>query len=177
MAGKTRHLRTRRRNPGRAATEKEIQDFTLLRADYKANRRRFVYEYIKDFNGADAIRRLGYQCKRPNVKAADFLAEPYTQHLLWDLVAKADEKAIVTRNEVLFGLKKEANHSGPDGHSSSRIAAWGKLAKILGMEITKIEGNMTHSGGVMAVPFSGSLADWEKASKLAQAKLKTEVKK
>ena len=142
--------------------------------------RRFVYEYVKDFNGKQAVLRLGWNAtsNTASVQAAKWLNEPYVQYYLQEFIRKADEKAIIERNEVLFGLKREANNFTPyDGSSASRVAALSSLAKILGMQITKVEGTMTHRGGVIPIPVVGSLDDWEKQSKKAQAKLKTEVRK
>lgn len=143
----------------------------------KRNRREaFCHEYIKDFNGSQAMARLGSKSKAPWVHASEWLKEPYTQWYLGQLMVKLEDKAIVTRSEILLGLKKEANYHGIDGSAAARIAAWRTMGKILGLEITKVEGNMTLAGGVMLLPHSGTPEEWEKAAATAQEKLKQQVR-
>lgn len=143
----------------------------------KLRREQFVREYIKDFNGSEAMRRMGSLSKTPWVQASEWLKEAYTQWFLAKMVSELDEQAIITRNEVLFGLKKEANSHGIDGSAAARISAWRAIAKILGIEITKVEGNVNLGGGVMLMPMSGTPEQWEKAASEAQKKLKADVRK
>lgn len=183
--GKRTQIKTfRAPPPTKALDDKEArefaeQDWSHLQEGMKLRRDRFVYEYIKDFNGAAAIRRMGYLSKQPQIRASEWMAEPYVQWKLGQMLAKLDEKAIVTRTEILMGLKKEAfSDDVPfSANASTRISALRALAKILGMEITRVEGNMTVNGGVMEVPFSGSVDDWEKKAKGSQAELKKSVRK
>ncbi len=139
-------------------------------------RQAFCREYIKDFNGSHAIMRMGYKSKTPWVTASEWLREEYTQYYLGILMAKLDDAAIVSRQEILLGLKREAHHYGLDGSSAARISAFRAMAKILGFEITKLEGNMTMAGGVMLLPLSGSPEEWEKAAETAQEELKKKVR-
>lgn len=151
--------------------------FSDLRTDMKRNRERFCREYIKDFNAANAMRRLGSKSRTPQVRGHEWLQHPYTQWFLSGLLEKLDASAIVTRNEVLVGLKREAHYfDRHEGSPAARIAALRTLGKILGMEITKVEGNMTIGGGVMVLPMSGTPEEWEKAAAMAQANLKKRVR-
>lgn len=157
----------------------DLVDFSSMREDMKAKRRTFVREYIKDFNATAAVLRMGYNYERKiaQVKGAQFMAHPFTQHYLAEMIEKADEKAIVSKNRVLFGLLRESEYYGRDGGAAQRISALRSLAKIMGLEITKIEGNMTMNGGVMAIPFSSSPEEWEKQCAAAQEQLKKTVRK
>lgn len=161
-------------DPGEAEFD---EAFSHLQPRVKARRDQFVREYIKDFNGANAMRRMGSVSQTPWVRASEWLSEPYTQWKLAQMLETLDDKAIVTRNEVLAGLKKEAHHFGLDGSAAARISAWRSLAKILGIEVTKVEGNISLGGGVMLLPASGSPEEWEKAAAKAQAELKESVRK
>lgn len=153
-----------------------VPDFSHLQQRTKLLRQNFCHEYIKDFNSGHALLRMGYKYARPYIRAGEWLREAYTQWYLSTLMEKMEEKAIVTRNTVLLGLLKEANyHGGLDASSASRISAFRALAKILGMEVTTVNGNITLTGGVMAVPMAGTLDEWEAASKKAQAQLKQAV--
>lgn len=177
--GKRRTIQTQFRAPPEQDEADDFSDFSHLQERTKLLRRRFAGEYIKDFNATAAVLRMGYKYSRrtAQVKGSQWMDDAYTHQCIAELTAKMDEKAIVSRQEVMLGLKKEAHAANSlFASSSSRISALRSLAKILGMEITKVEGNMTLAGGVMAVPFAGSLEDWEKASKDAQEKLKKAVR-
>jgi hypothetical protein len=156
--------------------EPKLYDFSKITPKKKSRLKQFVSEYIKDFCGRAAMQRMGIESKGRDARATEWLREPYAQHLLDKLLRTMDEKAIVSRNTVLAGLLRESNYKGIDGHASSRVAALRALAKILGMEITKIEGSMNVNGGVMAIPCFGSLDDWEKIASQKQSELKQEVR-
>lgn len=174
-------IRSRPKLPVSPIAKDEAGEFALpghdLRADAKRRREEFCREYIKDFNASDALRRMGYKSQQPWVLGSEWMKQPYTQWYLAKLLAELDQKAIVNANEVLAGLKREANHYGMDGGAAARISALRSLAKILGLEVTKIEGNVNLGGGVMLMPFSGSPAEWEKAAAEAQKNLKEAVRK
>ncbi len=177
--GKRRAIQTQFRAPPKGEDTDFDTDFSGMQERTKLRLRAFAQEYIKDFNATASILRMGfrYTRKTAQVRGSQFMDEAYTHHCIAELTAKMDEKAIVSRQEVLLGLKKEAHASNSlFASSSTRISAFRSLAKILGMEITKVEGNMTLAGGVMAIPFAGSLEEWEKASKEAQEKLKLAVR-
>lgn len=154
----------------------EAYDFRYVHPRTQALRRLFVAEYVKDFNGAAAIMRLGYQVFEPRVVAGQWLREPYTQYILDKFIREAEDVALVTRGEILAGLKREANSYGLDSSGASRVSALGKLAKILGIEITKIEGEVKAVGGVMLVPLGGNPEEWEKNAAKSQSDLKANAK-
>lgn len=70
--------------------------------------RRFVYEYLRDLNGADAVRRAGYSHVRPDQKAYEILRK----HEVRDAIAKAKaeqiEKANLSGVRVLEELRRLA---------------------------------------------------------------------
>lgn len=178
-----------KRNPGRPKVPKRFQapperdeskdfDTTFAKLPEKSKRLREVFarEYIKDFNATATMRRMGYKHSAIHVHGHKLLTHPYTQWFLGQLMDKLDEKCIINRNMVLLGLLKQANLDGVDASHAARVSAWRALGKTLGMEVTKVEGNVTMNGGVMAVPIAGSVEDWEKMSQAAQAKLKEAVR-
>ena len=131
----------------------------------------FVREYVKDFNGTRAALAVGVSEARAGQSAYEWLREPYVIKQLSDLMDRMEEKSIVTRNKVLFGLLKEANYHGLDGSSASRVAAWGKLAKILGMEVIKFEGDVKVRHNVMVVPLAATTQAWEDVAASMQSDL------
>lgn len=137
----------------------------------KAIRRQFVLEFLKDWSPLKAMLRLGFNYAQPAVTANDWLREPYTQFLLDRCMDEAKDEALVTRQKVIAGLVRESNATGLDASGASRVAALGKLGKILGMEVTKVEVKTTIPG-VMFVPSGGSPEEWERNAKKAQEELK-----
>lgn len=149
-------------------------DWPHIQPRTKAARRVFLAEFLKDFNGTNAALRTGY-CTEKNARnsACRWLAEPFTQWLLDRMLTELKEDAIVTRREVLAGLKREAFNNEP-GASASRVKAWSTLGKLLGMEVTKLEGNVTVSAKVMTVPLATTPEEFEAVAMFRQAKLRRE---
>lgn len=176
---KTKKIKRFRPRKEADAVEADFDEtFAHVRQDVKRLREKFVREYIKDFNGSEAMRRMGYKHSAVHVHASKFLRHPYTQWFLRKLMDEMDEKSIVNRNIVLLGLVREANERGPDSTHSARVSAFKTIARCLGMEVHKVDGKIAiEGGGVLAVPLVGSVEDWEKLSTAAQAKLKEAVRK
>lgn len=148
-------------------------DWSHISERQKLIRRIFVLEYLKDFNGTAAIARMGLKMAQPTEAASRWLDEPYTQFCFDRALDEVKTEMFVTRTRVIAGLLREAN--APNSlcaNSSSRVAAWGKLAKILGLEVTKIEADVKIAGGVMIVPMATNPDDWEKHAVPAQTALK-----
>lgn len=166
--------------PGpKAATDNEPPlkpyNFDYVSENKKSARRLFVAEYIKDFNGTKAVMRLGWGYNDPAGTAFSWLQEPYTQFLLDQHVATCDAESLVTKNKVLGGLLREANSYSLDSSGASRVSAWGKLAKIKGMEITKVEIDKV-APGVMFVPLGSTPEEWEKNAAKQQQALQKQAK-
>ncbi len=136
----------------------------------------FVGEYLHDFNARMAWIRVGGNPNSPT-DAYNALNTAYVQLQLRNVAEMIDEEKLVTRAEVLMGIKKEANHFGDDGSSSARVRAWGLLAKIKGMEAPiKIEGEVLHKGGVMEVPMVATEVEWQDVAAESQTALKNDVR-
>ena len=110
----------------------ELAD-TLTKQE-KALRRRFVAEYLADYDSVGAAIRLGYQEAFAQQYAKQFLAEPYTLNLIRE---KEAEFGILTeedqhRKKIVAGLYREAHSRFNSG--SARVAALTQLAKIIGIE-------------------------------------------
>lgn len=140
---------------------------------------RFIYEYLHDFNSSMAWIRAGGTVDHATTGGPQSLRTAYVQTQIRLLSNQLDEEQIITRNEVLLGIKKEANHYGDDGSSAARVRAWGMLAKIKGMDTptpVEIEDNRP-AGGVMEVPMVESVDQWENAASGQQLQLKNDVRK
>ena len=66
-------------------------------------------------------------------------------------------------------LRREANTFGKGASHSARVAAMAQLARIYGMDTINIKAE--HTGGVMLIPMTSSLSEWEKAASKSQAAL------
>lgn len=87
------------------------------------------------------------------------------------------EHEILTRDRVLHGLYTEAaDRASGLTTGSSRVAAWGKLATLMGMEEKEEPKDAQVRGGVMLIPFTQSIEAWEQAAMGQQAKLKADVR-
>jgi hypothetical protein len=102
-------------------------------------RRKFVAQYMVDYDAVDACIRLGYRDPFAKQYAQKFLEEPYTRQLI------AEEEAKLGLDELkkhkiaaVAGLYREAR--SPLNTGAARVAAWAMLAKITGMEApTKVQ--------------------------------------
>ncbi len=138
---------------------------------------RFVAEYIHDFNSSMAYIRAGGVANHATTGGPEALRTAYVQNQIRILTEHLEEEKLVTRGEVLMGIKKEANHHGEDGSSSARVRAWGLLAKIKGMEApTKVEAEVVHKGGVMEVPMVATEVEWQDVASQSQTQLKNDVR-
>lgn len=89
---------------------------------------RLAREYLVDFN-------LHRACARADLKWSDCKfaeRDPFFIRLVHDLVEVVDADTIITRQEILMGLKREAAGARD---SKDRIKALGELARLLGLEL------------------------------------------
>lgn len=158
-------------------------DESMFEAPMSANERAirdlFVSEYLKDRNSYHAALRCGFTVSFAKVYAKQFMEEPYVRKLIGththndiesDPSVKEDfEKA--ARRRTIEALEKEAHYYGPGSSHAARVSAAGKLAEILDMKSpTKIDIN-TSRGGVMLVPATADLEQWQKDAAKQQAAL------
>lgn len=145
-----------------------------IRSDYKFKLERFSAEYMVDFNACAAALRIGASEKAIACGyASKLFNEPYTQQLIVRHINEWEEDAICSRNQVKAALWRESNYYGPDGSASARVAALGKLSKLMGMEIQRIEVNHQVTG-VMIVPMT-SPEEWATLAQKSQQHLKEQV--
>lgn len=105
-----------------------------MRPSAKRRRQRFLSRYIIHWNGKRAAIEIGIPERSAAKQASEMLKEPYTSNLLEEFIQKTKEEDLCTRNDVIAGLKKEANYMGGGTAHAARVAAWAKLAKIKGLE-------------------------------------------
>lgn len=147
----------------------------------------FAKEMLIDFNPVKALLRAGLidadqaTARSPQSlykTAQRYERHPLVQQALRDFIHRVESEKIVSRERILFGLMEEACYQGPGASASARVAAWGKLAKLMGMELPDPGEAKTNAapGGVMLIPFVSSIEQWEQAAIGQQAKLKADVR-
>jgi len=172
-------------NPNSGAAQQRNIDPDNAAPNYNAQlRERFITEYLRDFNNGNAYLRAA------GPEVCDLLAwktiqnngwkmrhEPYVAQKIAEALDALEEEHVITRKEILIGLKKEANDDGPNTIQAARVSAWGTLAKVMGMDTKRVEMNLASQGGILIVPQAQGVDDWEKRSQAAQAALKEAVRK
>lgn len=95
---------------------------------------KFVEEFILCGNAAEAYRRAGYRCANTQVAAASaekLLRNAEIRSAVEAGRSAAREQAIVTRDDILRGLLREARRIR-NGNPNARVASWKLLAEIQG---------------------------------------------
>lgn len=126
--------------------------------------------YPVDDSGLERARKAAWKYK----------AHPLFQAAFEAVVMRFTETDILTRDRVLAGLYMEAADRGVMTTSSSRVAAWSKLAMLMGMERDVKDppktDDQSDKSGVLMVPYVSSIEEWESAAMGQQAQLKSDVR-
>jgi phage terminase small subunit len=96
----------------------------------------FCERLITGLSATEAARQAGYSPHYANREAAKLVDKPQVAAYLADLRARVAERAIVTAEDVLRGLKHEAETAESD---TARVAAWAHLGKHLSLFTEKSE--------------------------------------
>lgn len=158
--------------PGESFTASVIEARTgaNLRESAKAFRDAFCREYIKDFSGPSAMVRCGYQGPRTsaNTRSCNLLREPYVANKIDELIRQLKPEDIVTRQQVMALMWKEANDQHNPG--KVRVAALAHVATMLGMTRPK-EDTGSQPIGVLLIPMVAG-DDWALLAAASQKALK-----
>ena len=115
--------------------EKYLPLVEVLDSDH-AFKDAYTNEYLKDFSPIQACHRLGIEKNKVASISKALMKDPYVIDLLRVKVRAMAEIDIVTRSEVLNALKYMAVTST---NEDTRFKAWGKLSKLLGMEVLYVK--------------------------------------
>lgn len=96
----------------------------------------FCRHLITGKTATQAARDAGYSTTYADRQAKQLLENPQVAAELERLRAKIEPEAIVTAQDVLRGLRNEAENAQSD---TARVAAWAHLGKHLGMFTDKVE--------------------------------------
>jgi phage terminase small subunit len=120
----------------------------------KPKQTEFVRQYLVDLNATQAAIRAGYSPKTANEQGARMLAKVSIQEAIADAMKARAERTELTADEVVFGLRREANHYGPNSLHTARVKAW----ELLGKHIRMFPDQHEHFGpGGGPIPVSHSM--------------------
>jgi phage terminase small subunit len=86
-----------------------IDDFQLEPCGpLRPKHRRFVDEYLKDFNGAAAIRRCGYPTEAPGDLAWNWLQREAVQEAIREAIEERARRTLVDQDQVIHELAQIA---------------------------------------------------------------------
>ena len=114
----------------------------------------FVREYVKDWNGTQAVIRAEYSEKGASVTATRLLANPKIQEAIQRSHAKIAERAEITVVDVLKMLEREASAGDLDQPNSARIKAQELIGKHIGMFSDKQTGQNTGGAPQIIMQFN-----------------------
>lgn len=143
-----------------------------------------VKEYLFDRNWLNACKRLGMSQLMAAEYAQRFAGDPYCIKRLKDFekdAAHTPESSKKKQNEearqrLISQLEEQASYHGPGSSHAARVAALKQLCLMYGFEAPKQTNvNVGVQSGVMLVPMTGSMGDWEKAASESQKKLQEDT--
>lgn len=94
---------------------------------------RFVDEYLIDENATQAAIRAGYSAKTAHAIGSRLLSKVEIMAAVNAGRAAIAKRNAVTQDEVIAGLRREANREGDGASHAARVSAWAKLGETMGM--------------------------------------------
>lgn len=108
---------------------------TSKRSELTARQAAFVRAYLKEPNATKAAIAAGYAESGAATEGYRLLRNAEISAAIGKKAARAE----ISVEEVLRGLKKEADGTQADSTGSSRVAAWGLLGKSLQMFVDRVD--------------------------------------
>ena len=115
----------------------------------KAKQQAFCEHYVANrFNATQAAISAGYSEKTAKEMGYENLTKPHVAAYIFEFMAKASERALVTVEDVVQGLRKEAVSMEEDSSPTARISAWKALSDYTGgFDANKIKNEHTGANG------------------------------
>ena len=159
-----------------APETEEIVELTYSSRE-QALRDLFIKEYTVDFDAMAAAMRCGFTSVMAPQYAQQFMLEPYVKRRISHLSIHGEgnetEQREFNKKRIVAGLMREAHYNGPGSSHAARVAAFSRLAQILGLDAE--QKNQGISGGVMVVPEIANVDDWENIAAAQQEKLRNDA--
>lgn len=101
--------------------------------------RRFVEEYLVDFNGSAAAVRAGYSAKRPECIAYEMLQHPGIRAAIDQLTTNNAVESLTKPDYVMRKLRKTIEAAESDGNHNAVLRGCEIMARALGMFVERKE--------------------------------------
>ena len=117
----------------------EAEDYEALERAMPPMQLAFCNEYIKDFNGAQAVIRCGSTTQYPNKMACQWLTNPGVRACIDFLMAQRTLQMKIDQGYVIEKLVRTIDKAEKDNQHASVLRGVELLAKHLGMFIERQE--------------------------------------
>lgn len=105
--------------------------------------RRFVDEYMIDLNATQAAIRAGYSERTAEQLGYQLLQKTSVSEAVAARQHELAERALITEDEIIAGLRMEATRTGEGSSHSARVSAWSWLGKYRQMFTEPDDGKRT----------------------------------
>jgi len=99
----------------------------------------FVQEYLVDLNATGAARRAGYSERTAAEVGYENLRKPQISEAIESALAERAARTELSADEVIAGLRREANFKGEGSSHSARVSAWSWLGKHQAMFADRLD--------------------------------------
>lgn len=158
------HLSTNRRHPScdipPGTSHKETHP-TMSTTPKKltVKQARFVDEYVIDGNATRAAEAAGYSPRTAFQTGYENLRKPEIAEAIAAKQAETAKRNELTRDEIIKGLRAEANYHGSGAQHMARVKAWETLGKIAGVVTNRTEVSGPDGGPIKIEALAGLLAE------------------
>lgn len=101
--------------------------------------RRFVEEYLVDFDGSAAVERAGYNTKYPNRLAHEMLQHPGIKAAIDQVTLERADESVIKPDYVMNKIKRTLERAEADGNHNATLRACELMARALGMFVERKE--------------------------------------
>lgn len=107
--------------------------------------RLYVREYLVDFNGTAAVKRMGFTGRRPDIVASKLMKHPLFEQMLEDAIEERAKRVDVDPDYVLRLLIEQAERArGQHVQGGSQVVI--KAAQLLGSHLGMWKTKLLHGG-------------------------------
>ena len=99
----------------------------------------FVREYLVDLNATGAARRAGHSERTASEVGYENLRKPQINEAIERALAERAARTELSADEVIAGLRREANYKGEGSSHSARVSAWSWLGKHQAMFADRLD--------------------------------------
>jgi hypothetical protein len=138
-------LRTHTRKPSKDRVKPTVQaaldagNIQEVIDNLTVRQRRFVEEYLVDFNGAAAVDRAGYNTKHSARLAYEMLAHPGIKAALDQMTIERASESVLKPEYVMNKLQKTIEKAELDNNHNAVLRGCEIMARALGMFIERKE--------------------------------------